>query len=97
MFQRLDPIEFDTAFSFGGTTVPAREGENLAAAMLRAGVKTFRSTPRSGASRGPYCMMGVCFECLVTVDGRPNRQACLETVRKGMIVEPQTGAPELGR
>ena len=42
-------------------------------------------------------MMGVCFECLVTVDGEPNRQACLETVRGGMIVEPQAGAPEIGR
>ncbi|MGO4171933.1 (2Fe-2S)-binding protein [Bosea sp. TAF32] len=97
MFQRLDLTEFDTAFSFGGTTVPAREGENLAAAILRAGIKSFRSTPRSGASRGPYCMMGVCFECLVTVDGRPNRQACLETVRAGMVVEPQAGAAELSQ
>ncbi|QEL25396.1 (2Fe-2S)-binding protein [Bosea sp. F3-2] len=97
MFQRLDLSEFDTSFRFGDTTVPAREGENLAAAMLRAGIKAFRSTPRSGASRGPYCMMGVCFECLVTVDGRPNRQACLETVRAGMVVEPQAGAAEIRR
>jgi hypothetical protein len=56
-----------------------------------------RTTPVSGAPRQPYCMMGVCFECLATVDGRPNRQLCLETVREGMVVETQLGAPRPGR
>ncbi len=97
MFQRLDLRQPDASFSFDGDIIPASAGENLAAAMLRAGIKTFRSTPRSAAPRGPYCMMGVCFECLVTVDGRPNRQACLESVRDGMIVEPQAGAAEIDR
>ncbi|WP_342358703.1 (2Fe-2S)-binding protein [Terrarubrum flagellatum] len=95
MFQLLDPGEFDAAFDFEGRTISAFEGENLAAALLRAGVRAFRQTPRSGAARGPYCMMGVCFECLVTVDGEPNRQACLETVRSGMIVEAQAGSAEI--
>ncbi|MEZ2408615.1 putative molibdopterin-dependent oxidoreductase YjgC [Bosea sp. OAE752] len=97
MFQRLDLREFDTSFTFAGRAIPAREGENLAAAILRADIKAFRSTPRSGAPRGPYCMMGVCFECLVTVDGEPNRQACLEIVHGGMVVEPQAGAAEINR
>jgi D-hydroxyproline dehydrogenase subunit gamma len=46
----------------------------------------------SGARRAPYCMMGVCFECLVTIDGVGNRQACLIPARAGMRVETQTGA-----
>ena len=46
----------------------------------------------SGAKRAPYCMMGVCFECLVTIDGVGNRQACLIPVSAGMRVETQSGA-----
>ena len=38
------------------------------------------------------CLMGVCFDCLVEVDGRPNVQACMVTVREGMRVRLQHGA-----
>lgn len=37
-------------------------------------------------------MMGVCFECLVEIDGIPNRQACMIPVREGMVVRRQKGA-----
>jgi NADH dehydrogenase/NADH:ubiquinone oxidoreductase subunit G len=40
-------------------------------------------------------MMGVCFDCLVEVDGAPNRQACLTPVREGMVIRRQDGAPAL--
>jgi len=78
-----------------GCTVRAVEGDNLAAALLAAGLRPFRTTPVSGAPREPYCMMGVCFDCLAVIDGHPNRQTCLETVRAGMTVTRQTGAPEV--
>ena len=65
-------------------TVPA--GISVAAALLQAGVQRFRASPVSGAPRAPYCMMGVCFECLVEIDGQPSRQSCLVTVREGMPV-----------
>jgi predicted molibdopterin-dependent oxidoreductase YjgC len=74
--------------------VPA--GISLAAALLAGGVGATRSTPVSGAPRAPYCMMGVCFDCLVEVDGRPNRQACLVPVQAGMQVQTQQGARALG-
>ena len=51
----------------------------------------------SGAPRLPYCMMGVCFDCLVTIDGIGNRQGCLVPVRAGMKVEIQKGKREIGR
>jgi D-hydroxyproline dehydrogenase subunit gamma len=73
--------------------VPA--GASVAAALLAAGVTRTRSTPVSGAPRAPYCMMGVCFECLVQIDGRPNRQACLVAVQDGMQVRTQEGARAL--
>lgn len=75
-----------------GRPVPAREGDTLAVALLEAGVAAFRETPVSGALRGPLCLMGVCFECLVEVDGRANVQACMEPVREGMQVKLQRGA-----
>ena len=75
--------------------VPA--GASVAAALLAAGVHHTRTTPVSSAPRAPYCMMGVCFDCLVEIDGRPNRQACLIPVEEGMQVRTQEGARTLAR
>ena len=41
--------------------------------------------------RGVYCGMGVCFDCLVVVDGVPNTRACVTWVREGMVVARQDG------
>ena len=99
MFRRLAPDSDETKIilSIDGTTVEARAGDSVAAAMLAAGIGRCRTTPVSGAPRGPYCMMGVCFDCLVTIDGVGNRQGCLVRVRDGMRVEIQRGKRELGR
>ena len=67
----------------------AGSGDTVAAALLAAGIDHCRTTPVSGAPRAPYCMMGVCFDCLVTIDGVGNRQGCLVPVREGMEVETQ--------
>ena len=64
---------------------------SAAAAVLLYGGIT-RTTPVSGSPRAPYCMMGVCFDCLVEIDGAPNRQACLVTVAEGMRIGCQRGA-----
>ena len=79
---------------FEGREVPAVPGQSVAAALLAAGILRFRSTPASAAPRGAYCMMGVCFDCLLVVDGVPNTQACMTQVRDGMRVEAQDGAPD---
>jgi len=65
-------------------TVP--NDRSLAAALLGAGMSRFRGAAVSGSPRAPYCMMGVCFECLVEVDGVPGRQSCMIPVRAGMQV-----------
>jgi predicted molibdopterin-dependent oxidoreductase YjgC len=65
---------------------------SVAAALLAASVSRFRSTPVSAAPRAPYCMMGVCFECLLEIDGVANAQACLVTVQPGMKIRSQEGA-----
>jgi hypothetical protein len=59
--------------------------------MLVHGGGASRTTPVTGAPRAPYCMMGVCFECLLEIDGEPNQQGCLVTVRAGMRIERQLG------
>ncbi len=74
---------------FEGRDLKAREQDTVAAALLRHGIHATRATARSGMARGPYCMMGACFECLAVVDGRANVQTCLIPVRDGMRVERQ--------
>lgn len=80
-----------------GTAVEAREGDTVSAALIASGLDVRRSTAVSGAPRLPYCMMGVCFDCLVTIDGVGNRQGCLVPVGDGMRVEIQKGRREIGR
>jgi predicted molibdopterin-dependent oxidoreductase YjgC len=80
---------------FDGTKLSAREGDSIAAALLAHGIHTTRATPASGTPRGPYCMMGACFECLAVVDGTQNTQTCLTPVRDGMRIERQSGAHSL--
>jgi hypothetical protein len=75
-----------------GRAVRVPLGASAAAAVLLAGLPMIRETPVSGSPRLPYCMMGVCFDCLAEIDGVPNRQACMVTVAPGMRIAPQRGA-----
>lgn len=99
MFQRLqlEPRNATVTIAIDGKPVAAREGDTVAAAMLAAGVDRCRTTPVSGAPRAAYCMMGACFDCLVTIDGVGNRQGCGVRVREGMRIDMQQGKRELGR
>ena len=63
-------------FKFNDKTVAFRVGQSLAAALTEAGIIAFRHTPK-GEERGLFCGMGVCQDCLLTVDGVPNRRACM--------------------
>jgi D-hydroxyproline dehydrogenase subunit gamma len=92
MFRRLDTTGDEIRFEYEGRTIVARPGDSVAAAMLAAGEITLRATPVLGAPRAPYCMMGICFECLMEIDGVGNRQACLTPIAEGMRVRQQQGA-----
>jgi sarcosine oxidase subunit alpha len=97
MFRRQpDDPRAVVRITFDGRAIEAREGDSVAAALAAAGVTACRTTPVSDAPRAPYCMMGVCFDCLVTIDGVGNRQACLVRVKEGMAVAMQRGKRELG-
>ncbi len=73
-------IEFD------GRKISARRGETVAAALVNAGILHLSTTP-SGAQRGIYCGMGVCQECLVVIDGKPNQRACMAKIDKPVTVQ----------
>ena len=93
-FIRLEPLPHDDAAELFFEDRPLRfaQGETVGGALLAAGIDTFRQTPVSGAERGPWCLMGVCFECLVSIDGVENQRACMKPARPGMQVRRQTGA-----
>lgn len=96
MMHRRDTASERVTITIDGTEVEASIGESVAAAVLAAHNGATRTTPVSGAPRAPYCMMGVCFECLMDIDGMPNRQACMVTVQPGMTIKRQAGARKVG-
>jgi predicted molibdopterin-dependent oxidoreductase YjgC len=97
-FREIDPQSDHVMVSFEGKELSLPLGENLAGALLVAGVMPFRHTPVSGAPRGPFCMMGTCFDCLVQIDGM-TVQACMLQVTEGLeITMPAArGAADVSR
>jgi len=72
--------------TFAGRTLQARDGQTVAAALTAAGVRSWRTTRRGARPRGLFCGIGACFDCLLTIDGRPAQRACLVPVRDGMTL-----------
>ena len=75
-----------------GAELQCRAGDSVAAALFAGGMQACRDTAVGEVPRGPYCMMGVCYDCLVTIDGQANQQGCMTAVRDGMKIERQLGA-----
>jgi len=86
---QLDPGGPRVRFRFEGRELLAPQGISLAAALLANGEVVFREAPVSGAPRGPFCLIGACFECLVVIDGKSGCQACATEVAEGMEVHRQ--------
>jgi predicted molibdopterin-dependent oxidoreductase YjgC len=78
-------------FQFDGRAVGFSPGQTVAAALIASGVYSWRTTRRRGRPRGLFCGIGVCFDCLVTIDGDPNVRACLVAARPAMTVTTQDG------
>ncbi|MGH7059201.1 MAG: (2Fe-2S)-binding protein [Stellaceae bacterium] len=75
-----------------GRVVRVIPGASAAAAVAAAGLRGIRQTPVGGNERDPYCMIGVCFDCLAEIDGVPNRQSCMVEARSGMRIRRQARA-----
>ena len=93
MFKRLDesPLQSVTVV-INGRSVAVPQGETVAAAVLAENIGYTRTTAVKQQPRAPFCMMGVCFDCLMVIDGIPNQQACMVQVRDGMRIERQQGS-----
>lgn len=80
---------------FEGEAIEANEGETVAAALLASGVHFMRETHRHHEKRASYCQMGVCFDCLVEINGKPNQQACMIPAKNGMKIKRQIGIRQI--
>lgn len=84
---RTDDIEPATGIEFDGTPVPFTPGQTIGGALAGAGIVSWRTTRRDHAPRGLFCGIGVCFDCLVTVDGVRSQRACLVEACAGQVVQ----------
>lgn len=80
-----------TTFSFDGRPIDFVDGWTIGAALTAAGIRSWRTTRVTGKPRGLFCGIGVCFDCLITVDGRPSMRACLTPARAGAVATTQFG------
>lgn len=91
MFRKIDASRETLTVFIDGSPVRAGPNESVAGVILRQQEIWSRRTPLSHSPRTAFCMMGVCFECLVTIDGKSSQQGCLTRVRDGMQIERQVG------
>ena len=80
-----------STFTFNGRPVPYQPGQTVGAALWADGVRSWRRTRLAGRPRGLFCGIGVCFDCLVTVDGVPDERACVVPAGPGTVVRTQQG------
>lgn len=80
---------------YNGKPIEAVEGEPIAAALMNAGIRVFRTTAKRHEPRGIFCAIGRCTDCMMIVDGIPNTRTCVTAVKDGMRVEKQEGLAPL--
>ena len=89
-FHRGEPM----TVQIDGQAVTAYRGETVAAVLLAEGQRSFRRTLKTGRPRGLFCGIGLCYDCLVTVDGVANVRACLAPVVEGMRIDTRAEPEE---
>lgn len=95
MFRTIESSNQTVPVMIEGKPYDVPAGISVAAVVLLCGLKKVRDTPVSNSPRLPYCMMGVCFDCLMKIDGNPNQRACQVIVKPDMVIEQQHGAAGL--
>ncbi len=85
------PQQKKVTLYYNGQPLEAYEGEPVAAALMNAGIRVFRTTAKRREPRGIFCAIGRCTDCMMIVDGVPNTRTCVTYVKDGMRVEKQEG------
>ncbi|MFC7594693.1 (2Fe-2S)-binding protein [Terrabacter sp. GCM10028922] len=80
---------YPVTVSVDGVPVTGRAGQTIAAVLLAAGESSWRTTSFGDAPRGLFCGIGVCFDCVVEVNGLADVRACLRRARDGDVVVRQ--------
>ncbi|WP_461635178.1 (2Fe-2S)-binding protein [Glutamicibacter soli] len=83
-------MEQPVTISIDSTPVTVDTGTTVAGAMISQGVTAWRSTRNNERSRGLFCGIGACFDCLVTIDSVPNQRACMVRVCEGQQIDTDT-------
>lgn len=88
--QPIDPAQGEIRATFEGEPISCSPGASVAAALIATGKRGWRET-KSGATRGLFCGIGVCFDCLVEIDGESGQRSCMIPLREGMDVRQAKG------
>lgn len=75
-----------------GEAAITSDGQSVGAFLLGEGQRITRTTRFAGKPRGMFCGIGICFDCLVTINGVTNQRACLTSIEEGMSIQRQNGA-----
>ena len=92
----LGPLQIgnEVVISVDGKEFHAYEGEPIAAALMANGMRKLRRTRKNHETRGVFCGIGRCTDCIMIVNGIPNIRTCITPVRAGMVIETQRGLGE---
>ena len=71
------------SFTFNGDNYEGAQGQSIAAALMASGVRELRTTRFHNEPRLIFCGIGVCFDCVVVVNGVANQRACLVEINPG--------------
>ena len=74
-------------FTFNGSTYTGEAGQSIAAALISHDQRVLRTTRFDGASRSIFCGIGICFDCVVVVNGIANQRACIVEISEGAVIE----------
>ena len=84
-----DQVPPSVPISLNGKDILLQKRQNLATALLEAGVFEFNIRPDTQTARAPYCLMGSCFDCRLVVNGKRDTLACQTAVEPGIVVQTQ--------
>jgi aerobic-type carbon monoxide dehydrogenase small subunit (CoxS/CutS family) len=83
------PAKREVTFTFNGENFKGVEGQSIAAALMATGIRELRKTRFNEEPRLIFCGIGICFDCVVVVDGVANQRACLVEIVDGAKIESQ--------